>query len=1055
MAQLWTFFLVCAILVLACHHVSSTVTFHPKLDNVTDRHALLSFKSMLSDDSRRSLASWNDSIHFCSWPGIACGGQRHPQRVVSLVLSSLGLAGSISPAITNLTLLRTIDLSNNQLHGPVPDEIGNLFRLQHLNLSMNSLGGGIPETLSNCSRLQELSLHRNLLTGKILSGIGGCLDLRLLTLSNNNLTGNIPPALTNLSSLVIISLSSNQLSGSIPPTIGNLYSLAALSIASTKLSGSIPPSIGNLSKLSALGLMGNQLTGAIPYSLWNLSSLSRIHLGTNKLSGSLPWNTGQALPLIEEIDLFENQIHGPIPISLSNASRLVRIDFSFNNFTGTIPSNLGNLQNLEWINLGNNMLEAKEPDGWNFLDSLTNCTELHILELDSNKLGGMLPHSIANLSTKLQILTMGDNRIFGNISPEIGNLVSLTNFDLGPNLLTGSIPASIGMFQNLVELDLDDNKLSGEIPSSIGNLTQLIALFLDYNELSGSIPASLGNCRNLNLLNLQSNRLTGGIPKEILTMPALSIGLVLSFNSLTGPIPTEVGNLKNLGKIDFSMNNLSGEIPSSLGGCLELEMLFFRGNLFHGSIPSSLSALRGTEYFDLSNNNLSGPIPDFLQDFRFLLYLNLSFNNFEGAVPRRGVFANTSAAYVLGNHKLCGGIPELHLPDCPSISSNNKHRNSHGLILIISVATASSVLLILFCFLVACCWMQKSRRKDPGSASTGEQERVSYAELQRATDGFSTENLIGAGSFARVYKATMRDADDDSTKFVAVKVLNLQMQGASKSFMAECETLRNIRHRNLVKILTACSSVDSRGNEFKAVVLEFMANGSLDDWLHPRENEQLERKKLNLMERLNIAIDVASALDYLHHYGEIPIVHCDLKPSNVLLDNDMTAHVSDFGLARFLRNVVSKSSQHPTSSIGLKGTIGYVPPEYGVANRVSTRGDVYSYGILLLEMFTARSPTDGVFMEGLSLRRFVERAIPERVIDVIDAQLLSLEDSQNTNSELAVECIASVLRVGILCSNEQPEERLEMGAAINELHKIRNVFVKETRAAWVKVEGSS
>ncbi|XP_020241866.1 receptor kinase-like protein Xa21 [Asparagus officinalis] len=1042
MAKFCSFLLVYAALIL---------TSLSKFNHATDQLALLSFKSMLANDPKQSLSSWNNSIHFCKWTGITCSGRKHPRRVISLVLSSLGLSGSISPAIANLTFLRNIDLSNNQFHGFIPKEVGHIIQLQHLNLSMNSLQGGIPESLSNCSQLRNISMRDNLLTGKIPLGFSKCWNLRLIHLSNNSLIGNIPPSLTNLSYLKVLSLSSNELAGSIPGSIGNLHSLTYLSLANNQLSGAIPPSIGKLSKLTALGLLSNNLTGNIPSSVWNLSSLTRLSMGYNNLSGSLPQSLGQALPLIETLDLFNNQIHGALPVSLSNASSLIRIDLSFNRFSGTIPWNIGSLSNLEWINFGNNFLEAKEAGGWSFLDSLTNCTNLQVLQLDSNKLGGVLPYSITNLSTELQLLTIGDNGISGKISAEIGNLIGLTNLDLGPNLLTGSIPPSIGKLQHMHELDVNNNKLSGEIPSTLGNLTQLVAIFLDYNQLSGNIPGSLRNCQNLNLLNLNSNSLTGGIPKEILAISTLSISLSLAFNSLTGSIPLEVGNLRNLGMLDVSMNRLSGELPSSLGGCLELQELFFRGNLFHGKIPSSLSALRGIQYIDLSNNNLSGTIPEFLEEFHFLLYLNLSFNNFEGAVPRTGVFTNTSALYVSGNSKLCGGIPELNLTACPSQSLNKRH-DSHRFIAIISVAGSFALLFVVFSFLVASCWMQKSRRKQLDSESMTEQDRVSYAELLRATNGFSTDNLIGSGSFAKVYKGILHE-DDDNLKVIAVKVLNLEMQGASRSFLAECRALRNIRHRNLVKILTACSSTDFSGNEFKAVILDFMVNGSLYDWLHSEENE----KKLDLVKRINIAIDVASALDYLHNYGEQPIVHCDLKPSNVLLDDDMTAHLGDFGLSRFLKEIASKSSQYSTSSFGLKGTIGYVPPEYGMANKVSTLGDVYSYGILVLEMFTGKSPTDDIFVDGQSLRTFVEMAFPERVADIINVKLLDdqvTDNDRSVNGSRVIKCIASVLRIGIACSIEVPAERMEIGEVINELHRIRNVLLRDG-AAQLKDEGSS
>jgi serine/threonine protein kinase len=189
------------------------------------------------------------------------------------------------------------------------------------------------------------------------------------------------------------------------------------------------------------------------------------------------------------------------------------------------------------------------------------------------------------------------------------------------------------------------------------------------------------------------------------------------------------------------------------------------------------------------------------------------------------------------------------------------------------------------------------------------------------TSGFSPRNLIGSGSFKFVYKGIV----DQDRRIIAVKVLNLQQKGASKSFMAECNVLRNIRHRNLVKILTCCSRMDYSDNEFKALVYEFMANGSLEKWLHQDLDNKNQSRNLNLLQRLNIAIDVASSLHYLHDRCERPIIHCDLKPSNVLLDNNIIAHISDFGLARLL-STTNDVSQHKTSIVGMKGTVGYAAP---------------------------------------------------------------------------------------------------------------------------------
>ncbi|MFS7956820.1 putative protein kinase RLK-Pelle-LRR-XII-1 family [Helianthus anomalus] len=387
-------------------------------------------------------------------------------------------------------------------------------------------------------------------------------------------------------------------------------------------------------------------------------------------------------------------------------------------------------------------------------------------------------------------------------------------------------------------------------------------------------------------------------------------------------------------------------------------------------IPQSLSSLKGLMVLDISHNNLSGQIPRFFERFS-LENLDISFNDFEGEVPILGVFVNASAFSFSGNSKLCGGIVELGLPKCKK--QRNLKKQFQVFMIVILIA---STLITIICLVYV--WCKRKRKSQLAkSLASGQCRKVSYNQLLKATDGFSEANLIGNGGSGSVYKGIL---DEDNDKFVAVKVLHLQNQGAQRSFMRECEVWRNIRHRNLLKIITSCSSVDFQGNDFKALVYEFMPNGSLHDWLHSGERTS----RLNLLQIINILMDVAFTLDYIHNQCVPLIVHGDLKPSNILLDDDMVAHVGDFGLARFF------GISYPHSSTGIRGTIGYAAPEYGLGNEMTSSGDVYSFGILLLEVMTGKRPTDNIFNEDLSLHKFASTALQDHVTDVIDVNILKL-----------------------------------------------------------------
>ncbi|KAL3747404.1 hypothetical protein ACJRO7_016223 [Eucalyptus globulus] len=985
----------------------------------------------------------------------------HLRHLKKLILELNQFEGNIPPVLSQCQNLEVLSLATNRLMGGIPREFGTFPKLQQLNLSSNDLRGQIPSFLGNISTLQviildnatltgsipsslfnrsltwvnltdnylfgslpsdlcyrwpniqSLSLRKNQFSGLLPKTLAQCKELMILRLSYNRFQGGIPRDIGSLQKLQYLSIVGNNLSGTIPRTIGNMSSLQVFVIAYNHIEGEIPNEIGNLVNLQLLVLEENLLTGEVPQEVFNISSLQVLSLMGNSLSGSLPSGRDLSHPNLEVLYLASNGFGGNIPQYFSNLSNLIRFDVAENQLSGPIPTDLGNLKNLEVFDIKFNQLTGETYSSeLGFLSALSNCPSLRVLWLDGNPLRGFIPESIKNFSNSLQILTAPNCQIRGRIPEEMGFLKTLTFLDLGNNALDYNIPSSIGGLERLQRLYLDRNHLKGPIPNEICNLTGLGKLVLEQNRISGSIPNCIQNLSSLQIFFIGSNNMTSVIPLSLWGLQEL-IFLNLSLNSFNGGLPLEVGKMRAIESMDISWNRLTGAIPSSIQGFESLASLNLSRNSFQGSIPQSISHLKGLEFLDLSYNELSGTIPKSLEALAYLQILNLSFNKLSGDIPNGGPFRNFSSLSFIGNEALCGNAIFQVLRCKVNGMKSSKDKRLH--ILCIIVPIASTILLVL----VICLLRKRGNTNEKASVSMENLPRIghpmiSYRELCLATNNFSESNLLGAGSFSSVYKGTLANGTN-----IAVKVLNLHIEGALKSFDAECNTFRMIRHRNLVKVISTCTHTNLR-----ALVLQYVPCGSLETWLYSNNYN------LDLHRRVKIMVDVATAIEYLHHGQPEPIVHCDLKPSNILLNEDMVAQVCDFGIAKIL---AENKLETQTQTLG---TIGYIAPEYGLEGKVSTKGDVYSFGILLLEVITGKKPTGEMFNADISLKQWVGAAIPDRVLDIVDSKILCTKYEDPTLLKFN-SIVLLILELGLECSKDLPEERMDMKTVMVKLNKIK------------------
>ncbi|KAL4387791.1 hypothetical protein GQ457_09G026130 [Hibiscus cannabinus] len=985
-----------------------------------EAEALLKWKASLPNTTQTLLSSlWVGSNH-CNWIGVTCDGTGSVTNL-SLVDYGLRLKGTLD----NLNFLSfpnliRLHLRNNSLYGHIPRHIGNLSQLIFLNLSFNNFSGSIPSEICLLKSLQLISLESNEISGPIPRDIASLSSVSNIVFRGNNLSGPIPSSIGRLHNLSYLDLGWNQLNGSIPKQVGMLRSVYLLDFSRNSLTGSIPPSIGNMSNLVFLYFYGNYLSGSIPSEIGLLKSLSTLQLLRNNLSGVIPSSIVNLTNLFSLL-LYENAISGPIPRDIGNLKSLNVLSLANNSISGSIPASIANLTKLTRLFLGENSLSGHIPPTY---------SNFTYFQLSDNHLTGPLPENLC-LGGVLTNLAVINNSLTGPIPPSLRDCKSLVRVRLEGNQFTGNISDAFGIYPNLVYIGLSHNNFFGELSPKWGHCPNLTNLQISNNNISGKIPFELGHATQLGELDLSSNYLIGEIPKEMGALKMMS-RLLLSGNRFSGKIPSEIGLLSNLEQLNLASNNLSGPIPDQVGNCLKLFDLNLSMNTLGGGIPSSISdaialqsidlsqnsliggipqefgKLKSLEILNLSRNMLNGSIPEAFNDLHGLSIVNISFNQLEGPIPDLKAFHEASFDALRNNKGLCGNATGLWPCILPS-RDNHGHGTRTKVILLAMLPIFGSLLLlfILAAIFLTCCKKTPTRKSEPREEPQGDifvvlglNGRILHDSIIEATEGFRSDYCIGSGGYGTVYKAAL-----PTGQVVAVKKLHRYedslLLNNLKAFESEIVALLEIRHRNIVKMYGFCSHP-----KHSFLVYELVERGSLKMILS--NNDQA--KELDWEKRLNVVKGLANALSYMHHDHSQPIVHRDISSNNVLLDLDYEARVSDFGTARTLK----PDSSNWTS---LAGTYGYIAPELAYTMRVDEKCDVYSYGVVTMEVFTGRHPGD--LLSYLSTSTSVTNDQQILLKDVIDHRL-SPPRSRAEND------IITATKVAFACLNVNPQLRPTM-----------------------------
>ncbi|KAF5729916.1 LRR receptor-like serine/threonine-protein kinase [Tripterygium wilfordii] len=806
-----------------------------------------------------------------------------------------------------------------------------------------------------------------------------------IVLWNTSLGGVLSPALSGLKNLRILSLFGNRFSGNIPQEFEGLELLWKINLSSNALSGSIPEFIGNLINIRLLDLSMNGYSGEIPSALFK-------HCYRTKF-----------------ISFSHNSLSGSIPVSMTNCANLEGFDFSFNNLSGILPSGICDIEVLDYISLRNNQFTGSVQE------EIPQCQSLEHLDLSSNLFSGLAPFGVLGLKN-MTYFNVSSNGFQGDITGIGTCSESLQILDASVNHLDGEIPFSITSCKGLKLLDLGFNKLSGSIPAGIGELERLLVIRLGNNSIGGTIPAEFGGIEELRVLDLHNLKLFGQIPKDI-------------------------SNCRILLELDVSGNALDGDMPDTLYNMTYLEILDLHKNQLNGSIPQSLGMLSKLQLLDLSQNSLSGSIPSSLGNLTMLTHLNLSYNKLSGVIPSIPIFWTFGASAFLGNPGLCGAPLETLCSANNNGTTSASRKPKLSVSVIIAIVAAALILMGVCVVTIMNIKARRSKRENGtmvvestplASSSTGSSVikgklvlfsknlPSKYEDWLYGTKALlDKECLIGGGSIGTVYRTIFEGG-------ISIAVKKLETLGRIRNqdeFEQEIGRLGNIHHPNLVEFQGYYWS-----STMQLILSEFVPKGNLYDNLHgldyPGTSTGIGNTELHWSRRFHIALGTARALSYLHHDCRPAILHLNIKSTNILLDENYEPKLSDYGLANLLPILDNYGLTRVHNSVG------YVAPELAQSLRLSEKCDVYSYGVILLELVTGRKPVESpTANEVVVLCEYVRQLLESgSASDCFDRNLRGFVENE----------LIQVMKLGLICTSEVPSRRPSMAEVVQVLESIRN-----------------